>query len=95
MATDPEASGSGLADFLLGRLEGTRVEDVYIDEDEDGSYLGLVFSDGETEYHLTVDENGEVQLAEGPLEGESLEEVRSFRLDSVIPPFSENSSADE
>lgn len=92
MSMDPQESGSGLAEFLLSRLDGTRVEDVYIDEDEDGSYLGLVFSDDEKEYHLTVDESGEVQLAEGPLEGESLEEVKTFRLDLLTPPFSDDSA---
>ena len=92
MSMDPQESGSGLAEFLLSRLDGTLVEDIYIDEDEDGSYLGLVFSGDDKEYHLTVDEIGEVQLAEGPLEGESLEEVRTFRLDLLKPPFSDDSA---
>jgi hypothetical protein len=92
MSMDPQESGSGLAEFLLGRLDGTRVEDVYIDEDEDGNYLGLVFSDDEREYHLTVDKSGEVQLAEGPLEGDSLEEVKTFRLDLLTAPFSDDST---
>jgi hypothetical protein len=91
MSMDPQESGSGLAEFLLSRLEGTRLEDVYIDKDEDGSYLGLVFSDGEKEYHLTVDESAEVQLAEGPLEGDSLEEVKTFRMNTLTPPFSDDS----
>ena len=95
MGMASEESGADLSEFLMSRLEGTRVEDIYIDEDEDGNFLGLVFSDGDVEYHLTVDEGGIVQLAEGTLEGDSLEEVKSFQLDAVIPPFSEDSSAEE
>ena len=88
-----EDSGAGLAELLLSRLGGTQLDDIYLDEDEDGRYLGLVFSDGETEYHLTVDEEGVVELSQGALEGESLEEVASFALGEVAPPFSEDSSS--
>ena len=83
-------TGMALAGILMSRLSGTQVEDVYIDEDEEGPYLGLVFSDGETEYHLTFDAAGSVELAEGPLEGENLEEVVAFRIAQVEPPFSED-----
>lgn len=83
-------TGVGLAEFLTSRLGGCQVEDVYIDEDEDGRYLGLAFSDGETEYHLTFQQNGTVQLAQGPLEGETLDEVAAFDLSDVAPPFSED-----
>ncbi|MHB1160624.1 MAG: hypothetical protein ACYC3V_09905 [Chloroflexota bacterium] len=88
-------TGVTLAEELLSRIGGTEVQDVYIDEDEEGRYLGLVFSDGETEYHLTFEEDGTVQLAEGPLEGENLEEVATFSLNEVTPPFSEDGQAHE
>jgi len=88
-------SGAVLAELLMSRLEGTRLEDVYLDQDEEGNYLGLMFSDGETEYHLTVDETGTVQLSEGPVEGETLQEVTSFDLSEVEAPFSEDSSTEE
>lgn len=83
-------SGVSLAELLLGRLRGTELEDVYLDEDEDGRYLGLVFTDGENEYHVTFQEDGTVELAEGLAEGEFLEEVTTFNLSEVEPPFSEN-----
>lgn len=83
-------TGVDLAEALLSRLEGTELQDVYLDEDEEGRYLGLVFSNGETEYHLTMEEDGTVQLAEGPLEGEALEEITTFALSEVVPPFSED-----
>ncbi|MGE5620819.1 MAG: hypothetical protein ACM3US_16345 [Sphingomonadaceae bacterium] len=83
-------TGVSLAEELLSHIGGTEVEDVYIDEDENGRYLGLVFSDGETEYHLTFEEDGTIQLAEGPLEGEGLEEVTTFSINEVVPPYSED-----
>jgi hypothetical protein len=86
-------AGAELVELLMSRLEGTRLEDVYLDQDEDGNFLGLMFSDGETEYHLTVDDAGTVQLSEGPLEGESLQEVVTFDLSEVEAPFSEDSSS--
>lgn len=86
-------TGVALAEELLARLRGTELQDVYIDEDEEGRYLGVVFTDGDTEYHLTFEEDGTVQLAEGPLEGDELEEVTTFTLGEVGPPFSEDGSA--
>lgn len=83
-------TGVSLAELLMSRIGGTEVQDVYIDEDEEGRYLGVVFTDGESEYHLTFEEDGTVQLAEGPLEGDSLEEVTTFALGDVTPPFSED-----
>lgn len=83
-------TGVSLAELLMSRIGGTEVQDVYIDEDEEGRYLGVVFTDGESEYHLTFEEDGTVQLAEGPLEGDSLEEVTTFTLGDVTPPFSED-----
>jgi len=78
----------------LSFIKSTEVEDVYLDEDEDGeNYLGVVFTDGEMEYHLTFQEDGTVQLAMGPLEGESLEEVATFNLSEVEPPYSEDGLA--
>ncbi len=87
-----ETTGQTLAELLLSQLQGAEVEDVYLDQDEDGNYLGVVFSDGETEYHLTFQEDGTVELAKGPVEGESLEEVAIFDLGEVEPPFSEDSA---
>ncbi len=87
-------TGVGLVELMMSRLAGTRLEDVYLDQDEEGNYLGLMFSDGETEYHLTVDEDGSIQLAQGPLEGESLQEVTTFDLGEVLPPFSEDSASE-
>ncbi len=83
-------TGVSLAELLMSHIGGTEVEEVYIDEDEGGRYLGVVFTDGENEYHLTFEEDGTVQLAEGPLEGEKLEEVTTFSLTDVTPPFSED-----
>ncbi len=87
-------TGVSLAELLMSRIGGTEVQDVYIDEDEEGRYLGVVFTDGESEYHLTFEEDGTVQLAEGPLEGDSLEEVTTFTLGDVTPPFSEDGMAE-
>ncbi len=87
---EEQRSGVDVAELLLSRLGGTQVEDVYVDEDEEGRYLGVVFSDGENEYHLTFEEDGTVQLAQGPLEGETLEEVTTFNLTEVDAPFSED-----
>ncbi len=87
-------TGVNLAERLLAHIGGTELQDVYLDEDEEGRYLGLVFSDGEREYHLTFEEDGTIQLAEGPLEGESLEEVTTFSLGEVGPPFSEDGMAE-
>lgn len=86
-------TGVTLAELLWSQIRGTEVEDVYVDEDEEGHYLGVVLSDGETEYHLTFQEDGTVELAMGPVEGETLEEVVSFNLSEVEPPFSENGMA--
>ena len=83
-------TGVSMAELLLSRIGGTEVQDVYFDEDEEGRYLGVVFTDGESEYHLTFEEDGTVQLAEGPLEGDSLEEVATFTLGEVRPPFSQD-----
>ena len=88
-------TGARLAETLLSRIGGTQLEDVYIDEDEEGRYLGLVFTDGEREYHLTLQEDGTVQLAEGPVDGETLEEVATFSLGEVMPPFSEDGLASD
>ncbi len=82
------STGSDIVKKLLENLEGKALDYAYIDEDEDGRYLGLVFTDGETEYHLTVQEDGFVQLAAGPEEGETLDEVISFDLGEVQEPFS-------
>ena len=87
-------TGVSLAELLMSRIGGTEVQDVYIDEDEEGRYLGVVFTDGENEYHLTFEEGGTVQLAEGPMEGEKLEVVTSFSLGDVQPPFSEEGTAE-
>lgn len=87
-------TGVSLAELLMSHIGGTEVQDVYIDEDEQGRYIGVVFTDGENEYHLTFEEGGTVQLAEGPLEGDKLEEVTSFSLADVQPPFSEGGIAE-
>lgn len=87
-------TGVSLAELLMSHIGGTEVQDVYIDEDEHGRYIGVVFTDGENEYHLTFEEGGTVQLAEGPLEGDKLEEVTSFSLADVQPPFSEGGIAE-
>lgn len=81
-------SGAEIVKQLLENLEGTQIDYIYVDEDEDGQYLGLVFSDGETEFHLTMQQDGFVQLASGPEEGENLDEVLSFKLGEVQEPFS-------
>ncbi len=89
-----DRSGIALTELLADRLEGTELQGVYFDEDDEGRpFLGLVLSDGEKEYHLTFDGTGTVELAEGPLEGESLDEVTAFQIDEVEPPFSEDSSS--
>lgn len=90
---EEKRSGVSVAELLLSRIGGAELQDVYLDEDEEGRFLGLVFTDGETEYHLTFEEDGTIQLAEGPLEGESLEEVVTFGLDEVVPPYSDEGSA--
>ncbi len=88
-------TGISVAESLLSHIGGTEVQDVYVDEDEGGRFLGVVFTDGETEYHITFEENGRVQLAEGPLEGEKLEEVTTFMLSEVTPPYSGESLAEK
>ena len=50
---EEEMDGVSLAERLLSAIQGTEVDDIYLDEDEDGKYLGVVFTDNETEYHLT------------------------------------------
>jgi len=88
-------TGAELSQLLMGRLRGSQLEDVYFDDDEDGRFLGLMFSDGATEYHLTFEEDGTVHLAQGPVDGEELEEVVTFGLDEVEPPFSTDGAAGE
>ena len=83
--------GADIVRMLLENLQGKTLEYAYLDGDEEGTYLGLVFTDGETEYHLTVQEDGFVQLASGPEEGETLDEVMSFPLGEVEEPFSTES----
>lgn len=83
-------TGMSLADRLLSAIRGATVDDVYMDEDEEGHYLGVVFTIDEMEYHLTFQEDGTVQLAMGEVEGESLEEVITFNLADIEPPFSGN-----
>lgn len=82
-----DRTGTSLTELLTSHLEGTQLDEVYIDQDEDGNFVGLVFSDGETEYHLTFDDNGSIMLARGSLQGEMLQEVVEFSLDEVLPPF--------
>jgi len=86
--------GADIVKALLEQLEGKTVDYVYIDEDEDGHYLSVVLTDGETECHLTFQQDGFVQLAAGPEEGEELDEVLSFDLDQVEEPFSEDGAED-
>ncbi len=88
-------TGVSVAEQLLSYIGGTEVQDVYFDEDEEGRYLGVVFTDGETEYHLTFEADGTVRLAEGPLEGESLEEVTTFTIGEVAPPLYQGGMAGE
>lgn len=80
--------GAEIVARLQENLVGRRVDYAYVDEDEFGRYIGLVFTDGETEYHLTVQEDGAIQLASGPEDGDTLEEVMSFNLHEVEEPFS-------
>ena len=87
--------GAEIVKEILENLEGSQIDYVYIDEDEEGQYLGLVFTDGENEYHLTVQQDGFVQLAAGPEEGESLDEVLSFNLGKVEEPFSVDGIGEE
>lgn len=87
--------GSEIVESLLDNLEGRQIDYAYIDEDEDGRYLGLVFTDGETEYHLTVQQDGYIQLASGPEEGDTLEEVISFKLGEVEEPYSVDGAGEE
>lgn len=83
-------SGAEILEKLLEHIEGTYVDYAYVDEDEDGKFLGIVLIDDEehTEYHLTLQQNGYVQLAAGPEEGETLDEVMDFNLAEVEEPFS-------
>lgn len=80
--------GADIVKSLLENLEGKQVDYIYIDEDDDGRYLGVVLTDGETECHLTFQQDGFVQVAAGPEQGEELEEVLSFELGDVEEPFS-------
>jgi hypothetical protein len=82
--------GADIVKALLENLEGKEVDYVYIDEDEGGRYLGVAFTDGETECHLTFQQDGFIQLAAGPEEGAELNEVLSFDLATVEEPFSED-----
>lgn len=87
--------GADIVRDLMENLEGKEVDYIYIDEDEDGRYLGVVLTDGETECHLTFQQNGFVQLAAGPEEGEELDEVLAFDLGDVEEPFSDDGAEDD
>ncbi len=87
--------GVEIVQQLLENIQDSHVEYAYIDEDDDGKYLGIVFSDGGTEYHLTFQQDGYVQLAAGPEEGNTLEEVMSFSLGEVEEPFSTDGDGEE
>lgn len=88
-------TGVELSQLLLGRLKDSQLKDVYFDDDEDGRFLGLMFYKDDTEYHLTFEEDGTVQLAEGPVDGDVLDEVVTFGLDEVEAPFSADGPDDE
>jgi hypothetical protein len=83
-------TGAGITKVLAENLKGKALDYVYLDEDDDGRYLGLVFTDGVTEYHLTFQEDGYVQLAAGPEDGDTVDEVLSFDLAELEEPFSDD-----
>ncbi len=83
--------GADIVRDLMENLEGKEVDYIYIEEDEGGRYLGVVLTDGETECHLTFQQDGFVQLAAGPEAGEELDEVMAFNLGEVEEPFSDDS----
>ena len=87
--------GADIVRDLMENLEGKEVDYIYIDEYEAWRYLGVVLTDGETECHLTFQQNGFVQLAAGPEEGEELDEVLAFDLGDVEEPFSDDGAEDD